>query len=298
MKKILLFFLPLLLNGAEMIRIEGEHLTGWGVCTLQGVVTAGHLLFQDSTWHCENGEPEWVIADTERDLVCLQSDEAAGHPAKIVFPPGELSQGSVVRSDQNSVVVRGLNTRQGDSGRPLVNAAGEVYAVIIARQMRDDTVYTLGARIDRPITGKRIPIKEFRSWNIRYAKLHSILEKLKKLPGSEDDGTVRDRAAVLLKHTPVENSSTARTLNAKHQETLKEVARIAVWLGLTPYGERMYRKEAYTDKRWQECSKNAALLLNGEKWSLAGFCSPQKEWKWFACCQEGPFAGSIMAFDK
>ena len=299
MKKALFSLLfPLLLTGADSIRIEGEQLAGWGVFTPQGIVTAAHLLFQDSTWHCENGEPEWVIADTERDLICLQSGETAGHAAKLVFPPGELPQGSVVNSDGKSIVLRGLNTVRGDSGKPLFNAAGEVYGVVIGRKIQDNEIYTLAARVDKPVAGKRIPIKEFRSWNVRYAQLYGILSALRKLSESDEEATARDRAALLLKQLPLENSSPGVKLAEKHRETLKEVVRIAVWLGLTPYGERMYRLMPYTAKRWHEKSKNASLILTGKEWAAAGFCNPQKEWRWVAFCKKGPFAGSIMAFGK
>ena len=298
MIKRLFLFLPLILSGAETVRIEGDNLTGWGVCTAQGVVTVGHLIFEDSSWHCENGEPEWVIVDSKRDLICLQSDDAAGQPAKIVFPPGELAKGSVIRFDENNIVVRGLNTSKGDSGKPLLNSTGEVYALVVGRQKRDGETYTLGARLDNPVSGKRITIKEFRSWNTRYAALCDILKKLRQLPESSEDGTSRDRAALILKDIPLENTSPSRRLAAKHRETLNETVRIAAWLGLTPYGERMHRKTAYTPKRWQEQSKNASLVLDGPDWGIAGFCSPQKEWRWFSYCLKGPFAGSIMACDR
>ena len=288
--------LPLVLSGAEMIRIEGEQLSGWGVFTKQGIVTAAHLLFLDSSWRCENGEPQWVIAEPKRDLICLQNDEAEGKPANIVFPPGELPQGSIVRIDENYIILRGLDTRKGDSGKPLLDSNGDVYAIISARRKQDGEVYTLGVRLDKLVSGKRIPIKEFRSWNRRYAALCDILKQLRQLPESGEDGTNRDRAALLLKNLPLENTSPARQLAEKHRETLSETLRITTWLGLTPYGERMHRLENYTAKRWQERSKNASFLLLGEDWGIAGICSPQKEWQWFSFCQKGPFAGSIMAY--
>ena len=290
MKQWLWFWLvPFLLSGNEPVRITGKFLSGWGVRTLQGIVVPAHVLLGNDCWVCPLGEPETLLLDAERDLICLQKTDYPAFTGKIQFPPGELPCGKISAVTGNMVFLYGLDTRPGDSGKPLLDRSGNLYGIILGRTIRENGIETAAARLDVPVKGECVSAGEFRRWNRNTARLRHILEKLQQENGRN--------AAVLLQDLPLENPSSSSLLTKKYRELLLPVLRAGAWLGAAPGGSCGAPTENYTPAKWKQYTSQAAWSTGNHEWGFAGIRSGKDQWQWFSFCTSGPFAGKILRYE-